>query len=159
MTISSLPLASTRIMAPSPPPAPQSRLSRGPPRVEAVLLGPGPARLHATQRPWLRLSLEPRRAGTRRRDEVSGLGMANMVGAQEEGAKQLRWPLPPSVPPQVIDTSAPLKAAAANDRVDGDGDGDASIPGSGAAVRTHPLAPDAHERPAKTPVRTALSPR
>jgi hypothetical protein len=56
-----------------------------------------------------------------------------MVGAQEEGAKQLRWPLPPSVPPQVIDTSAPLKAAAANDRVDGDGDGDASIPGSGAA--------------------------
>ena len=131
--------------------------------MEVVLLGPGPARLHATQRPWLRLSLEPRRAGRRRRDEVSGLGMANIVGAQEEGAKQLRWPLPPSVPPQVIDTSTPLKAAAANDRVDGDGDGDgdgdASIPGSGAAVRTHPLAPDAHERPAKTPVRTALSPR
>jgi hypothetical protein len=47
-----------------------------------------------------------------------GLGMPNVDGAQEaERTKQLCWPLPPSVLPQVIDTSTPLKAAAASDRL------------------------------------------
>src|SRR5215218_6952162 len=92
MTISSLPLASTRIMAPSPPPAPGFRLSRGPPRVEAVLLGPGPTRLHATQRPWLRPSQKPWRdrptpsppATSTRRSPAAHLNISRRVAARAD---------------------------------------------------------------------------
>jgi hypothetical protein len=153
MTISSLPLASTRIMAPSPH-------RRQDPGSAVDLLGwrlscSGLARRACTQHNGRAASEPEAKAG-----HAGGEGRVRRVGDGYRGrrlggggAKQPRWPLPPSVPPQVIDTSTPLKAAAANDRVDGDGDGDgdgdASIPGSGAAVRTHPLAPDAHVRPGR----------
>jgi hypothetical protein len=141
MTISWLPLMSTRIMAPSPPPAPR-------PRSAVDLLGgrsfcSGLARRACTRhnrRGCVRAGSQCGQA--RGEGRVSESGMPNMVGAQEAGEPSSSWPLPASVPPQVIDTSTPLKAAAANDRVDGDGDGDgdgdASIPGSGAAVERIP---------------------
>jgi hypothetical protein len=161
-TICWLPVAFTRMVAPLPPPAPAPRLGRGPPRVKVVLLGLGAARLTPHNGRGCVRTCEPMRARRRRRTSrrVLDADPGRHLGGE---TKSLRWRLPPS-PAPVTDRSAPRKAALQAIGAIGwsyylDGDGGASLPGSGEVVRTHYFAPDGRQPPGETPGCIAVSPR